>query len=34
LYARFAELADKLPNEKSRLLLAKDRLARLGLAPK
>jgi hypothetical protein len=34
LYARFAELADKIPGEKARVLIAKDRLARLTPAPK
>ncbi|MDP1825696.1 MAG: tetratricopeptide repeat protein [Archangium sp.] len=34
LYARFAELAERIPSEAPRLLLAKDRLARLGPAPK
>ena len=34
LYARFAEVAEKLPSEKARVLLAKDRMARLTPAPK
>lgn len=34
LYARFAELAERIPSEAPRVLLAKDRLARLSPAPK
>ncbi len=34
LYARFAQLADKLPGEAERVLLAKDRLARLSPQPR
>ena len=30
LYARFAEVADKLPSEKARVLLARDRMTRLA----
>lgn len=34
LYSRFSELADKVPSENARVLLARDRIARLGPAPK
>lgn len=34
LYARFAELAERIPSEAPRVLLAKDRLSRLNPAPK
>lgn len=34
LYTRFSELADKVPSESARVLLAKDRLARLSQGPK